>query len=189
MLTRTVLAVVLAGFAAAPAAQADTYSHIDNLALRLQQYARLLDREFAAHYRHTSQYRHLHEDSCEMVRLAGHVHDVAHHHGSLRRLRSDLRQLDELFHHIEDLVAEVEHDARPDYHGHYGGYHSRYGGYGGHIHGDTRHVHRILRATEDTLHHLQDDVEQLAAIDDHRHEIRGPVIRFGRPGFSFWFGR
>ena len=195
MLTRTILTVALAGFAFAPAAQADTYSHIDGLAVQLQRQATLLDREFTAHYRHTSQYRHLHSDSIQMVRLAGHVHEVAHNHGSLAHLRSDLRQLDRLFHHIEDLVDEIEHTAggfgHHDY-GHYGHGHHGFGGYGGgHIDGNSRHVARILRQMEDTLHHLQDDVEQLAALEDrhHDHRSRGPVIRFGRPGFSFWLGR
>ncbi len=189
MLTRTILTVALAGFALTGTAQADTYSHIDGLAVRLQQYARLLDREFTAHYRHTSQYRHLHADAYQMMRLAEHVHEVAHHQGSLTHLQSDLRQLDRLFHHIEDLVEDIEHHAGGfgDLHGH--------GGFHGHIHGNTRHVRRILRAMEDTLHHLQADVDELVEHShDHHHHgfdagFRGPTVRFSRPGFSIQFGR
>jgi hypothetical protein len=217
MLTRMVITVVLATTGFASSAQADVYRHIDELALRLQQQAQELDREFTLHYRHASQYRHLRSDSREMVELAAHVHDVAHDCGPLTHLQSDLRQLDHLFHHIEDLVAEMEHDARRgDYHsryGHYGhpghwggGYHGR----GGHIHGDTRHVRRLMKAMEDTLHHLQEDVDELAAAQRAPRFGRavpapvvvpsyppvpafpanpGPTIRFSRPGFSIWLGR
>ncbi len=194
MLTRTLLTLAMAGFALTGTAKADTYSHIDGLAVQLTRNARLLEREFAAHYRHTSRYRHLREDARQMIRLADHVHEVAHHEGSLSHLQSDLRQLDRLFHHIEELVDEIEHDAAglgDDHHGHFGNFGGYHGRYGGHIHGNTRHVRRILSAMEDTLHHLQDDVRQLArAAEAHRHHDHpGPVIRFSRPGFSFWLGQ
>jgi hypothetical protein len=161
MLTRTIITVALAGFALTGTAKADTYSHIDSLAVRLQSYALLLDREFTAHYSHTHEYRHLKSDSVKMARLAEHIHEVAHHHGSISHLQSDLRQLDRLFHHVEELVEEIEHDvAFGDIHGDF---------HGGHIHGETTHVRRILRAMENTLHHLQSDVDELAHfIDDHQ---------------------
>jgi hypothetical protein len=193
MLTRTILTIILVGFALTPVAKADTYSHIDGLAVQLTQYARLLDREFSLHYRHTPKYGHLRNDTRNMIRLADHMHDVAHHHGSLAHLQSDLRQLDRLFHHIEELVDDIEHDAihSHDFHGHFGG----------HIHGDTHHVRRILRSMEDTLHHLMEDVAELARLDDHHdhgHEVRviptprvipaPPQIRFFRPGFSIQLG-
>jgi hypothetical protein len=205
MFTRTILTVALAAFAFPAAAQADTYTHIDGLALRQEKDARLLDREFANHYRHTSDYRHLRSDSTEMARLAEHIHDVAHEQGSLSHLQSDLRQIDRLFHHLEELVHEIEH--RADYDDHHGGHY----GWGGHIHGDTNHVHRLMNAIEDTIHHLQSDVAELAAHDrrDRRVGIEnpvayprldyrypgfyrgqsGPVIRFSRPGFSIQLGR
>jgi hypothetical protein len=199
MLTRTVLTVALAGFGLTSAAQADTYEHIDTLAVQLERYAARLDREFALHYRHTSQYAHLRSDSREMARLARHVHDVAHNHGSLAHLQSDLRNLDQLFHHVEDLVDDIEFHAAHNAHGYHGGF-----GYhgGGHIHGETRHVARLLHAMEDVLHHLQSDINELAAASaapvtgyprvgsyPSYPTNSGPVIRFGRPGFSIWLGR
>jgi hypothetical protein len=207
MLTRTILTVALAGFALTPVANADTYGHIDELAVQLERYAARLDKEFALHYRHTSQYSHLRSDSREMARLARHVHDVAHNHGSLAHLESDLRDLDRLFHHVEDLVDDIGFHADHNYHGGFG-YHG-----GGHIHGETGHVHRLLHAMEDILHHLQSDVRELAQVSRAPRgpvvgypgaggypsygrypsatypSIPGPVIRFGRPGFSITLGR
>jgi hypothetical protein len=203
------LTVALAAFALPAAAQADTYTHIDGLAVRLQKDARLLDREFADHYRHTAQYRHLRSDAAELARLAGHIHEVAHEQGPLSHLQSDLRQIDRLFHHLEDLVREVEHGAEFD--DNHGGFH-RWGG--GHIHGNSNHVHRLMNSIEDAIHHLESD---LAELSGRRREPRlgsvdppvssgfrggypgaapgwirgnsGPVIRFGRPGFSIQLGR
>jgi hypothetical protein len=214
MFTRTVLTVALAAFALPAAAQADTYSHIDGLALRLQKNTRLLDREFSTHYRHTAGYRHLRSDSVEMARAAGRLHEVAHEHGSLSHLQSDLRQIDRLFHHLEDLVNQIEHEADFDDH------HGRFGGYGGHIHGDTSDVRRLMNSIEDAIHHLQSDLAELAGGDRDRRDPRfrgdgpvvypgfrsefpgagaappgyvsgnnGPVIRFSRPGFSIQLGR
>jgi hypothetical protein len=200
MLTRTILTLALAGFAFTGAAQADTYGHIDQLALQLEKYATRLDREFALHYRHTSQYAHLRSDSREMARLARHVHEVAHNYGSLSHLESDLRSLDRRFHHLEDLVNDIEFHAAHDYHGGFD-YHG-----GGHIHGETSHVRSLLNAMEDTLHHLQSDLRELAAASAPvigypqvggypaatypSYTTRpGPGIRLSRPGFSIWVGR
>jgi hypothetical protein len=210
MLTRTILTAALVGFAFTPAARADTYGHIEILAHQLDRYATRLDGEFAAHYRYSPEYGHLKSDAREMARLARHVHEVAHGHGSLSHLESDLRQLDRLFHHVEDLVDDIE------LHSTYHGYHSRFGGYhgGGHVHGGGGEVRGLLHAIEDTLHHLQSDVRELAAA---QRPLRGPVvgypsaggypnaggfpaygrypsnpgpvIRFGRPGFSITLGR
>jgi hypothetical protein len=213
MLTRTILTAALAAFAFTPAAQADTYGHIEILAHQLDRYASRLDQEFALHYRHSPQYAHLKSDAREMARVAEHVHEVAHAHGSIAHLESDLRQLDRLFHHIEDLVDDVElHSA----HGGYHGYHNRFGSYhgGGHA-GHGGEVRRLMHAIEDTLHHLHSDVRELLAAQRAPQgpvvgnpgygrypsvgaypgfgggysTNPGPVIRFSRPGFSITLGR
>ena len=101
-------------------AMADTYQHIDELALDIQKKSRQLISE-ARHYRHTPEYRHLVDDARDMYELAAHVHDLAHHHGSLAHLESDVAQLDAKFHHLESVFDRVERRAA---HGH------------GHIHGD-----------------------------------------------------
>ena len=79
-------------------ASADTYHHIDDLANHIARQTRLLQHEISAHYRHTPEYSHLVHDTNDLARLADHMHEVAHHHGSLAHLESDLRRLDSSFH-------------------------------------------------------------------------------------------
>jgi len=148
-LARNTLVLAAAVFAislTANQANAASYEHIDQLALRLQEQAGLLNREFDLHYRHEAHYPHLISDASQMYSLAAHIHEVAHHHGSPLHLRDDLQKLDRLFHHVEGLVEHIEHD-------------SYFGA--GHVHGHTGHVHGELAAMEDTLHHLQSDINAM----------------------------
>jgi hypothetical protein len=124
---------------------ADTYHHIDELALSIDRESKRLLQE-TRHYRHTPEYGHLVNDCRELSRLADHMHDVAHHHGSLSHLECDLRELDSMFHHLESLFDQIEWRAA---HGH------------GHVHGHTGHVRQLLDSIEQSIHHLQDDVRQL----------------------------
>ena len=126
-------------------ASADTYRHIDELALNIERQSKRLVSE-VRHYRHTPEYRHLIEDARDMADLADHLHDVAHDHGSLAHMESDLRQLDSKFHHLESLFDRVE----------YGAAYGR-----GHVHGETSHVRELLHLIEDDIHHLQDDLRSL----------------------------
>jgi hypothetical protein len=193
-MTRTLIATVLTIAGLSTVGQTARAEHIDDLAFQLQRQSRDLYLEFRQHYSHTRGYRHLISDSAEMYRLAGHIHEIAHHAGSLVHLRSDLKELDRLFHHIEDLVDDIEHDAR-------------FGHHGGHIHGSTRHVRHLLHEIEDTLHHLLDDVNELVrrqAVPFHQHAVPqfqpappvapvgpGNGFRFsvGGRGISFHFGK
>lgn len=126
-------------------ASADTYEHLDRLAVRVERSARLLVSEMR-HYRHTPEYAHLRADAKEMRRLASHMHETAHHHGSLKHLARDLAELDSSFHHFESTFARVEHNAA---YGH------------GHVHGNTAHVRRLIRSIENDIHHLREDVNTL----------------------------
>ena len=126
-------------------ASADTYEHIDRLAVRVERSARLLNNEIR-HYRHTPEYAHLRADAKEMRRLASHMHETAHHEGSLKHLATDLAELDTSFHHFESVLERVEHN-------------SAYGH--GHVHGNTAHVRRLMRSIENDIHHLRNDVNSL----------------------------
>ena len=179
-ISKTITAIVIAiGFVSgADSAKASTYDHLDQLALQLQGQSRRLISEFRLHYRHTREYRHLISDGYEMYRLAAHIHRVAHQHGGVHHLQSDLKQLDQLHHHIHDLVDHRE--VHP---------------HGGHVHGNTGHVHAMLEEMEDTLHHMLDDVKQLTRPvyhhRDHRHDTfhGGPdrEIRIGNSTFVVRF--
>lgn len=178
-MTRISLAIIAAAITSSAAtANAESYRHIDNLALRLQRRSAELFHEFRSHYRHTAQFSHLMADTRDIYYRAKHIHDVAHHRGSVYHLENDLRRLDRKFHHLEDVVRHIEH------HPH------------GHIHGDTRHVRHLLAEIEDDIHHLRRDVERMARRwhDDHhghhghvrhRGSHDGPQIRFGNAGIYF----
>ena len=128
-------------------ANADIYDHIDRNALKIQQKSRLLFEE-TLHYRHTSEYRRLVIATNELTKLATHIHDVTHFEGNLLHLRSDLADMDRQFHDLEDLFDRIERRAS---YGH------------GHIDGNTAHVKDLLNCIEDSIHHIQEDVDQLVA--------------------------
>lgn len=151
ILTKTLTTLVLALTTLSASASADTYHHIDQLALSIDRKSQQLRREIV-HYRHTPEYTHLSADTRELGRLAKHMHEVAHHHGSLAHLQADLKKLDSVFHHMEATFEQTEAAAA---HGH------------GHIHGSTSHVGRLLHSVEDDIHHLQDDVRSLRAAEHH----------------------
>ncbi|MDG2222354.1 MAG: hypothetical protein P8L85_13315 [Rubripirellula sp.] len=151
--------------------QADTYRHIDGLALSIERQSKQLLRE-CVHYRHSPEYRHLILDAVKMSRLADHMHDLAHRNGSLAHLESDLAQLDSMFHHLESLVHQIECRAG---HGH------------GHSYGQTSHVRSLLRSIELNIHHLSDDVRQLRLIEDrcnHQPTVRRDYYQYGYPRHS-----
>ncbi len=176
-LTKTFVAFSLAITGLSATSYADTYDHIDQLALRIAQQSHQLVDE-SRHYRHTSEYPHLVSDARDMARLADHMHEVAHHHGSVAHLAADLANLDAKFHHLESLFAQIERRARCGY---------------GHIHGNTAHVQSLLHSLEDNLHHLQDDVRLLR---QPIHTVQPVVV--ARPGYypyptpvphsSYWGG-
>src|SRR5688572_28728805 len=104
---QTLAACGLVTVAFSASASADTYSHIDQLALKIERQAKQLLNE-SRHYRHAAEYSHLVADAREMSTLAEHMHDVAHQHGSLDHLESDLAQLNAQFHHFESLINQIE---------------------------------------------------------------------------------
>jgi len=151
---------------------ADEYQHIDNLALRIQQQTRQLKQE-SFRFRHTPQYRHLVIDLAEMEQRARHIHDVAHHTTDLHHLERDLSKLDSLMHHVQELFQQIERSANL---GH------------GHIHGSTQNARRLMRAIEDSVHHIQADVDRLSR-SHHRHYGHGAYRSYNAyPGRSIGFG-
>ncbi|TWU48691.1 hypothetical protein Poly51_45920 [Rubripirellula tenax] len=164
----------------AGSAFADTYRHIDLLALQIARETKLLVLE-SSHYRHTPQYRHLLDDTRDMARLADHIHDLAHHHGELVHMESDVAQLDAKFHHLEGLFHAIEREAR-------------FGN--GRIYGNTAHVGRLLHSIEDAIHHLQDDLRDLRrfacdnrnVITSRRVAVPDPIRYAPRTQSLYWNG-
>jgi len=186
-LTQKAVAAIIAvtGIAAvSPSAEAASYQHIDRGAMRLVRQANQLSREFRIHYRHTSEYRHLMADAATLRRLANHVHEMAHR-GTLSHMASDLQQLDRAFHHLERTVRRIERNGGYGHHG-----------YGGHIDGNTSDVRRMLRRMKNSLHHLQNDINETLYPPVHDHGDFGfdsgyysPRYRSRGVGFSYRKGR
>jgi hypothetical protein len=149
--TGAAVVVAVAGLFAGGTARAQSFAHIDRLAVQLERDARAMHREVDLHFRRTPQYRHLHDDVSEMERLARHIHEVVHRGASVRHLRSDVEELDRLFHHVEDLVEDL----------------ARFRGIDPYA---FSHFRWSLRRMERTLHHLRDDLREL----DHHHGHHHP---------------
>ncbi len=153
-------------------ANADTYKHIDRIANRIQNQANQIVKE-TNHYVHTPQYHHLRNDALAVAALAEHIHELAHHHGSVAHLASDLAELDARFHHLESVIEQIEVSAA---YGH------------GHLHGSTKRVHRLLDRIEDDIHHLQTDIASLRVVT-HRPVFVAPAPVYPPPHFHGGHGR
>jgi len=130
--------------------------HLDDLAFSLKRQAALACREVRYGFRRTAAFPHLYKDFYELYTLADHIHEVAHNHGDLRHLKDDVDALDDLFHHTEELTARAGNVRVVSGTGIVttvpacGGNVSRY---------HLRKLLAIMAEMEDTIHHLQDDLE------------------------------
>ncbi len=177
-LTAAVL-TLLAGSLVPSTASADTWHHIDRLALKLERQSRELRREFRHHFRHTCDYDHLSHDSRKLARLARHIHESVHYGRNLHDVKRDLREAKHLFRHLEEVVDRTIYRTR---------------------HGHVRHVRHLMYDIEDTLHHLRDAVRALTSRCHVRRVYHKPVhtghkphyssggIEFSRGGLSFRIG-
>jgi hypothetical protein len=170
--TKTLAALGLAITAFSAPAMADTYHHIDQLAVTIDQQSKQIVSE-SRHYRHAPEYRHLVSDARGMSQLADHLHEVAHHHGDLAHMASDVQQLDAKFHHLESVFDRVERRAAHGY---------------GHVHGNTSHVKELLISIEDSIHHLQEDLESLRTPVPVRPIVSPQRTIHATPQVSRWGG-
>jgi len=164
MLNKNKLAALVLGtaiFGATGTVQAQTYEHIDRLALRLARQTAEMHDEVHAHFRNTPDYRHLDHDVAEMERLARHIHDVAHHRGSLAHLRADVEELDRNFHHIEDIIERLARTRQIGFR-------------------TLSHFRETMAAIDDTLHHLRDDLAQMR-VHYHQQMYRPQPVQQYRP--------
>ena len=148
------LLILTSGMSANSASAADP--HLDDLAFTLKQQAALACREVRYGFSRTAAFPHLYKDFYELYTLADHIHDVAHHGGDLRHLKDDVDALDELFHHTEELTARTG-NVRIAGTGGVCRYVPACGGSVSQYH--LRKLQAIMLQMEDTIHHLQDDLE------------------------------
>ena len=142
-------------------AQADTYGHIQKLALETQIKADRLMGE-THHYVHTPNYRRMLAAVSELRQEAVQVHVLSIQHGCLDAMSRHIARLDALYHETEELFDYTEEEAS---YGH------------GHVHGATSHVKDLLKCIEDNVHHIRDDVAAL-----RRPVYRRPV--YLRPSYT-----
>lgn len=161
---RISIAILVAsmGLFAASTARAGADYHVDDVALRLERQAKQLARELRYNFRHAAHFGHLMADARNIARSARHIHDVAHRGGSLRHLKSDLREIDDKVHHLTDLMRDIREDAS---HGH------------GHFDGNPRRAFRLVREMTNTVHHLQRDVK-LAIRAQRGHHGHGHRVHY-----------
>jgi len=126
-------------------AKADTYGHIQGLALDTMLKIDALMGE-THHYVHTPNYQRMIRSISNMRQRAVRVHVLSIQHGCLIEMGEELRRLDAQYHRIEGLFDNTEYEAG---HGH------------GHIHGATGHVKEHLKCIEDNVHHIREDIAQL----------------------------
>jgi len=141
--------LALTALAFTTSANADTYQHVDKMAVELQSLSRELLSDFSRHYRYKSGYQHLRSDALQLYRSAGHLHSISHQHGNVHHMRNDFDRMDKLFHHLQGALAQTDQS------------------FGGHTHGNTHHVFELMDDFEQHLHHLKRDIESLEAAMRH----------------------
>ena len=121
------------------------FSHVDDLAVRMEQLAREVCWEMHFNYTHNPGYAVTYAEAYDMLRQAKYIHQEEHHghRGEIARVVGDL---DRLFHHIEDDIC----DWQPS--------HSHFIGHGS--------LFDKIEELEDTLHHLMQDVGVAASTTD-----------------------
>ena len=173
VITKTLVALSLIITTCSSTAKADTYQHIDQLALHIARQAKTLVSE-SRHYRHTPEYRYLVSDAQDMANLAEHIHELAYRNGSLKHLSSDLADLDAKLHHLEALFDHVERSA----------------GQGrGRIYANTSHVRSLLNSIATDINYLESDVAALRVAIRTSPVINSPIISTPvKPYLSQWGG-
>jgi len=134
------------------------FSHVDDLAIRLEDMANQLCLDLYYNYSHNFDFRVTYGEAYQVLEVARFIHD-AEHHQDRAAIQKRLGGLDDLFHHVQDDVR-----------------------------GWSRHHHRQIGSLgilskmdvlEDTLHHLMNDVgvtlapevnEEAPRPDDHDDE-------------------
>jgi hypothetical protein len=134
------------------------FSHVDDLAIRLEDLANQLCLDLYYNYSHNFEFRVTYAEAYQVLEVARFIHN-AEHHQDRAAIQKRLQGLDDLFHHVQDDVC-----------------------------GWSRHHHRQIGTLgvlskmdllEDTLHHLMNDVgvsqapgvnEKAPRPDDHEEE-------------------
>lgn len=139
------------------------FSHVDDLALRLENLANAWCLDLHSNYSHNRGFRTTYREAYQILEVAKYVHD-AEHRRNREAIQQRLRGLDRQFHHVQEDVR-----------------------------GWSRHQHRQIGGTdmrtkmqlvENTIHHLMYDVGVRHG-DEHDHQHpdggRGGIGEAPRP--------
>lgn len=117
-----------------------SFSHVDELAVRLESLANDFCLEIYYNYSRNRGFEDTYREAYEILEIAKYIHEEEHH-GHRDEIAKELSGLDKLFHHVGDDVANW----RPN-RGHH------------HHHGHGTDIHELLEQMESVLHHLMNDV-------------------------------
>ncbi|MGC1275447.1 MAG: hypothetical protein WBC44_17200 [Planctomycetaceae bacterium] len=130
------------------------YSHVDDLAVQLEEQANLMCLEMHYNYQHNPGYRETYREAYEILTTAKYIHGLEHA-GNRDRIRQAVLELDPLFHHVqEDVRHWTRHDHRP-------------------LGGGSLKIKMV--AVEETLHHLMNDVGAKSEYGDDAGETAPPA--------------
>lgn len=142
----TLFALGLLGLASE--AKADTWGHVDQLALRLRASTEVLHDEAHQHFQQTPVYAAFDQRVGGMEKLAAHIHDLAHGVKCPVQLSRDLRELDRIQREAEYLLRQM--------------------GRWGHLDPVAfRHLGESMEDVHLTLQHLRRDLYQLERAHVH----------------------
>lgn len=149
------LAGLLSAAFSVPAAeiQAQSYRHIDYLAMQMERQAEQLHHEVHAHFRLTPDYQHLDQAVAKMEQLAHHIHEVVHQDPDIQHLREDVEQIDQLYHHVQGIIGKLGHTRQVDPQA-------------------LWHFRVAMARLGNNLHHLRDDLASLQG--PHQHNYYAP---------------
>lgn len=130
------------------------FTHIDDLAIQLEEQANLMCLEMHYNYQHNPGYRETYREAYEILTTAKYIHGLEHA-GNRDRIRQAVLELDPLFHHVqEDVRHWTRHDHRP-------------------LGGGSLKMKMV--AVEETLHHLMNDVGATSQYGDAAGEAAPPA--------------
>jgi hypothetical protein len=115
------------------------HERVHRLARQLEHQARELKREADVHFRNSGRYRQFEAEVTEILRLADHIHDVAHAGGHLHHLRRDVDRLSALYGATERSFDHMVYHHRLD-------------------HETVRHLRRALNRVENTISVLRGEL-------------------------------
>ncbi len=157
-LFRSLMSLVL-GVACTAVASAEPWCALDRTAIQLESHAQALLREVQIGFRHTASYPALLSKAGQLNSHACQFHAMVQQRASRQALDRTLRCMDDIYCDLEDGVFDAGREARWDRH----------------CHVDTRTADRLLKCVDNTIHQLENMVDDLRDCDYRPVMVPQPV--------------